>query len=113
MGTGVNSMIIGTSIYWRFELYCNLLLLLNIPMNIWLVKEFGIQGAAISNLIVFTVYNLIRLIFLWVKFKMQPFSLNTVGMLLNAAFSYGISYLLFRNMPGWPGMIASSTCFII
>ncbi len=113
MGTGVNSMIIGTSIYWRFELYCSLLLLLNIPMNIWLVKEFGIEGAAISNLLVFTVYNLIRLIFLWVKFKMQPFTLNTLGMLLNAAFSYGISYLLFRNIPGWPGMIASSVCFII
>jgi len=113
MGTGVNSMIIGTSIYWRFELYCGLLLLLNIPMNIWLVKEFGIEGAAVSNLIVFTVYNLIRLIFLWVKFKMQPFTLNTLGMLLNAAFSYGVSYLLFRNMPGWPGIFASSACFVI
>ena len=112
MGTGVNSMIIGTSIYWRFELYCNLLLLLNIPMNVWLVKEFGVNGAAMSNLVVFTVYNLIRLVFLWVKFKMQPFTWNTVGMLLNAAFSYGIAYLIFRNIPGWTGMIGSALLFM-
>jgi O-antigen/teichoic acid export membrane protein len=113
MGTGVNSMIIGTSIYWRFELYCSLLLLLNIPMNMWLVKEYGIQGAAISNLIVFTLYNLIRLVFLWVKFNMQPFSINTVGMLINGLLCYGIAYFTFRNITGWTGIIGSSAVFML
>jgi O-antigen/teichoic acid export membrane protein len=113
MGTGVNSIIIGTSTFWRFELYCNLLLLLNIPMNIWLVKEYGIEGAAISNLIVFTVYNLIRLVFLWVKFKMQPFSINTLGMLLNGGFCYAIAYFVFRNTPGLAGIIGSSLVFML
>ena len=113
MGTGVNSMIIGTSIYWRFELYCSLLLLLNIPMNMWLVKEYGIEGAAVSNLIVFTVYNLIRLVFLWVKFKMQPFSINTVGMILNGLFCYIVAYFAFRNITGWTGIIGSSAVFML
>ena len=114
MGTGVNAQIIGTSIFWRFEFLCGVLLLvLAIPLNIILVKNIGIVGAAYSNLIAFSVYNLIRLYFLWAKFKLFPFSNRTLIAILHAGACYFICYFLFRNLPGWPGIIISSITFTV
>jgi O-antigen/teichoic acid export membrane protein len=114
MGTGVNAQIIGTSIFWRFEFLSGIVLvLLAVPLNVILVKRIGIDGAAWSSLIAFTIYNIIRLQFLWRKFKMQPFSINTFYVLIHALICYAICYLLFRNMHGFGAMILRSAVFII
>jgi O-antigen/teichoic acid export membrane protein len=113
MGTGVNGQIIGTSTFWRFEFFCGLLLLsLAVPLNIILVKKFGIIGAAYSNVLAFAVYNLIRLLFLWFKFKLMPFNKNTIYVLLHASTCYLICFYLFRNAQGWMGIMWSSIAFI-
>jgi len=112
MGTGVNQYIIGTSTYWRFEFLCGILLLsLAIPLNIILVKRMGIVGAAYSNLIAFSVYNFIRLYFLWAKFKLFPFSQLTLMVILHAVVCYFTCYFLFRSIEGWPGIIITSIVF--
>jgi len=114
MGTGVNAQIIATSTYWRFEFFCGILLLsLAIPLNIILVKRFGIIGAAYSNLIAFSVYNLIRLIFLWVKFDLMPFSNKTILVLVHGVACYFICYFAFMKLGGWTGIIGSAVTFII
>jgi O-antigen/teichoic acid export membrane protein len=114
MGTGVNAQIIGTSVFWRFEFLSGvILLLLAVPLNIILVKRLGIEGAAWSSLIAFTIYNIIRLQFLWRKFKMQPFTSNTWYVLLHALVCYGICYLLFRHMHDFGGMVLRSVVFIL
>lgn len=114
MGTGVNSQIIGTSVFWRFEFLSGIVLvLLAVPLNIILVKRIGIDGAAWSSLIAFTIYNLIRLQFLWQKFKMQPFSINTFYVIIHALLCYIICYLLFRHMHGFGAMILRSAVFVI
>lgn len=114
MGTGVNAQIIGTSVFWRFEFLSGIvLLLLAVPLNIILVKRMGIDGAAWSSLIAFTIYNMIRLQFLWKKFRMQPFSINTFYVIIHALMCYGICYLLFRNMHGIGAIILRSAVFVI
>lgn len=114
MGTGVNAQIIGTSIFWRFEFLSGIVLvLLAVPLNVILVKRIGIDGAAWSSLIAFTIYNIIRLQFLWRKFKMQPFSINTFYVIIHALLCYGICYFLFRNMHGFGAMILRSAVFVI
>ena len=114
MGTGVNSQIIATSTFWRFEFFCGILLLsLAVPLNIILVKRFGIVGAAYSNVIAFSIYNIIRLLFLWIKFNLMPFNKNTFFILLHAAVCYLVCYYLFRNMQGWSGIIYSSLVFVL
>ncbi len=114
MGTGVNQQIIGTSTYWRFDFLCGVVLLaLAIPLNVILVKEYGIVGAAWSNLIAFSIYNMIRLYFLWAKFKLMPFGKYTLYIILQGVASYLICYFLFRNIDGWAGMIVTSLTFII
>jgi O-antigen/teichoic acid export membrane protein len=114
MGTGVNAQIIGTSIFWRFEFLSGIVLvLLAVPLNVILVKRIGIDGAAWSSLIAFTIYNIIRLQFLWRKFKMQPFSINTLYVIVHALVCYAICYVLFRNLHGFGAMILRSVVFVL
>lgn len=112
MGTGVTGQIIGTSTYFRFELWTSLLLtIMIIPLSIILTTRYGIIGPAIANLVSFTVYNFVRFWFLWKKFAMQPFSKKTIEALLAATCLYAIVYFLFDNMPGLPGLIVRTLLF--
>ena len=116
MGTGLNSQIIITSRYWRFEIFTGIILLfLIVPLNIFLVKNMGlgITGAAIANLTAYSVYNLIRIIFLWKKYKMQPFSFNTVWSLLMAAGCYLLVYYILPEINGLTGIIIRCCLFSI
>lgn len=113
-GTGVNSQIIGTSTQWRFEFITGVLLLLMIlPLNYVLIKQIGIEGSAYANLISFTMYNLIRYVFLWKRFQLQPFSSKTIFSIVTAVIAYFISYYLFSEMNGWMGIILRSTVFTV
>jgi O-antigen/teichoic acid export membrane protein len=113
-GTGVNSQIIGTSTQWRFEFITGVvLLLLILPLNYILIKRIGIEGSAYANLISFTIYNLIRYVFLWKRFRLQPFSSKTILSIATAFLAYFISYYLFREMQGWMGVMLRSSVFTI
>lgn len=114
MGTGVNAQIIGTSTYWRFEMLSGVaLLLVMLPSNYFLTKEFDITGTALANLISISVYNAIRIIFLWKKFKLFPFTMQSLYTLLLAAACYGICHFAFLNIHGFAGMFLRSIAFII
>jgi O-antigen/teichoic acid export membrane protein len=113
MGTGVNSQIIGTSTYWRFEFFCGLILLaLTASLNILLVKKFGIVGAAWSNLAAYSVYNAVRIIFLWKKFNVQPFNWKTLHTLIIALACYFICYFIFGNMHSWLSIFLTSGLYV-
>jgi O-antigen/teichoic acid export membrane protein len=112
LGTGVNSQIIGTSIFWRFEFVSGMVLLsLAVPLNYLLVREFGIIGAGYSNLISLTVYNVIRLIFLKRKFNMHPFSYKTIYAVILAFICYGICYYSFISLHGFSGIMVKTGVF--
>ena len=113
LGTGVNSQIIGTSTFWRFEFISGMILLsFAIPLNYILVKQFGIIGAGYSNLISFTIYNAIRIIFLQRKFNMHPFSNKTLYSIILAFTCFAICYYTFHNLHGFFPMVLKSTVFI-
>jgi O-antigen/teichoic acid export membrane protein len=114
MGTGVNGQIIGTSSYWRVELWTSLLLTaLIIPLSYYLTVKYGIIGPAVANLVSFSVYNFVRYLFLWKKFHLQPFSFKTLEIILIAIVSYSIAYFLFRNFNGLVAMIGRTALFAI
>ncbi|MBA2249650.1 MAG: polysaccharide biosynthesis C-terminal domain-containing protein [Chitinophagaceae bacterium] len=113
LGTGVNAQIIGTSTYWRFEFLSGVVLLsLAVPLNYFLVKKFGIIGSGYSNLFSFTVYNVIRIIFLKRKFNMHPFSNKTIYAIILAVVCYVLCYYTFGQMHGFLGMTIRSLVFI-
>jgi len=113
-GTGVNAQIIGTSTKWRFEFLTGvILIILFLPLNYLLIKELGIIGSAYANLISFSVYNLIRFIFLWKKFKLQPYSSKTLWSLALAISAYLFVDLMTNGLQGISGIIIRSIMFAI
>jgi O-antigen/teichoic acid export membrane protein len=114
MGTGVNGQIIGTSTYWKFELISGVILLaFMLPLTYILTNEYDIMGPAIASLISISIYNAVRIAFLWSKFKLFPFSKQSLYTVLLAGASFTICYLAFRNLHGFPGLIVRSLAFII
>ena len=114
LGTGVNGQIIGTSSFFRFELWTSILLTaLIIPLSYFLTDKYGVIGPAIANLASFTIYNTIRYIFLLKKFNMQPFSSKTVELIFISLIAGGIVYYLFDGKEGLLFLILRSVIFFI
>ena len=114
MGTGVNAQIIGTSTYWKFELISGvILLLLMLPLTYILTKEYGLIGPAVANLISITIYNIIRIVFLWNKFRLFPFTIQSIYTILLAGAVYTICYFLFRDVTGFIGLVIRSVAFVL
>lgn len=91
MATGLNNEIINYSKYYAWGLAFLLVLAIsNIIANILLIESFGLVGAAIATLISVTLFNLMKLIFIWVKFKIQPFQIKMLWILILAVVGYWI-----------------------
>lgn len=75
--TGVNSEIISSSKHYKFTTYfiC-LLIILAISFNYLLIPSLGIDGAALASLLSIIIYNISKLIFLYWKIKIQPFTIS-------------------------------------
>jgi O-antigen/teichoic acid export membrane protein len=91
MGTGLNSQLLSTSRVWRFDLYSSFVFLaLSLPLNYYLIEQYGLTGSGYAELISVFVFNLIRFLFIWRKFGLQPFTMNSlkvVGVALVAYFA--------------------------
>lgn len=75
MTAGINGAIILNSKYYRFDLISMIILIIfSISLNYWLIPILGMTGAAIATATSLFLYNLIKGIYVWIKFKMQPFS---------------------------------------
>lgn len=114
LGTGINTEIIGTSNYWRFQLISGvILLLLMLPLTLILARKYDILGPAIAQFVSISIYNAMRIIFLWKKFRLFPFTIHSLYALLLGIAGYTLCYYLFRSMHGFPGLICRSLAFII
>lgn len=80
---GVNGEIIVMSKYYRFNVVAiGILAASTIVLNFYLIPIYGIEGAAIASFIAMLTFNLIKFIFVWVKFNLQPFSFKSLILLL-------------------------------
>ncbi len=114
MGTGVNAQIIATSIYWRFEMISGMILLaFMLPLSYFLTKEFDITGTGFAQLISISIYNIIRITFLWRKFKLFPFTMQSVYVLLLSVACFGICFFAFQGIHGWAGLLIRSIAFAV
>jgi O-antigen/teichoic acid export membrane protein len=115
MGTGVSSQIIGTSTRWKFEFYTGIILLLiTLPLNYVFTKYYyGVLGPAIANLISFSIYNAIRYWFLKTRYKLQPFTKETLYTILLGIACYCCCYFLFDAYRGFAWIAIRSSCFLL
>lgn len=93
--TSVNDQIIAYSPKYKYNLIFILVLgVVNVILNYTLIEEYGITGAAIASCIAYAVYNTIKLLFILVSYKMQPFTLPVFKVFLIGAILAGILYIL-------------------
>lgn len=79
MTAGVNGSVLLASKFYKFDLYSTLILLIiSITLNYTLIPIYGIIGGAIATTLSIFIFNLSRFIYVFIKLKMQPFSLNTL-----------------------------------
>lgn len=89
MATSVNNEIISYSKFYRFNfLAVGLLALTNIAFNFIFIKEFGIWGAALATALSILLYNIAKYLFILIKFNIQPFSVQTLYLLIIAGIAF-------------------------
>jgi O-antigen/teichoic acid export membrane protein len=95
VSTGVNGEIIINSKYYKFDLYSNLILVfITFISNYLLIRNYGINGAAMATALSVLLFNLIRLILIKLKMNLQPFSLKTLYTILILIVIYVVSLYL-------------------
>jgi len=95
LGMGMNAQILLLSKYWRMDFYSSLIfIVVNIILDYFMIRHFGVMGAAYGSAIALIFYNMIRFSYLWWLFKLQPFDHKTLYVLLIAASAIGITWLI-------------------
>jgi O-antigen/teichoic acid export membrane protein len=90
---GNNNAILFNSDYYRIVLLLGVLLAaLTIVLNIVFIPLYGINGAAFATFIAIFLYNLAKIGFVYNKFKMLPFTFNTIKVVLLLLVSLGVFY---------------------
>lgn len=73
--SGLNGPLIGISKYYRSALVFQLILVgIVIASNLFFIPRYGINGAAMASFISLSIYNLIKTLFVYSKYKMWPFT---------------------------------------
>lgn len=76
---GSNNAILFNSKYYRVVVFSGIFLaLLTVVLNLLFIPIFGINGAAIATFLAISVYNMFKLWFVYVKFKIQPVTEKTI-----------------------------------
>lgn len=95
MMTGINQVIIANSKYYRFDTYFLLfIVVVIIAANSIFIPIFGISGSALSTAITIAAYNILRWLFIYYKFKMQPYDFNSLKIILIAAVAFAPGLLI-------------------
>ena len=95
MSTGANSSILGSSPFYKVQTVFLVVLVISlIATNLLLIPTFGITGAAIGGAVSLTILNLLRFLYLWYKFNLQPFNYKFIIVGLIGIFAWYISSFL-------------------
>ena len=95
MSIGCINNIISNSKYYYYTFWFSLFSsILAVVLNIYLITEFGIVGAAYATLIVLIIMNSLKLYLIKVKFNIHPYSKDTVKIILLSV----IGFLIFSNL---------------
>ena len=106
MATGINGPIIINSKYYKFDLYANIILLCITLYTNWIfIPEssplssygiVGINGAAFATALSVFIFNTIKMIFVYLKFGIQPFTIKSLqAILLIIGVYFIINYFEF------------------
>lgn len=95
MAMGVGGHILVTSRYYKYQTYLLLMfLILVVVSNIVLIPLMGIVGAAIASFISKLLHDGIKMLVVYRKFKMQPFTKKSIVVTVIAIISIAVCYYI-------------------
>ena len=99
--SGVSLQILSTSKLYRYHSYFMLILIVVVIVtNIICIPLWGITGASVATLISISFYVIARVVFLYMKFGMQPFEFSHITSLMAGGLSFfAISVIPFSFAP--------------
>ncbi len=81
MSAALTSTIIITSKKYRYDLlFTGGMVAVAVILNYILIPLFGINGAALASMITLLLFNLLRIVFIWYHFRINPFGMNQIWM---------------------------------
>lgn len=97
LSTGMNGGLIILSRYYKFNLYSQVIMVaLNFTLNYFLIPVYGIKGAALATAISLSLLNVIKWLFVKVKFHLQPFDHISLKIIAVFILTYALGYFLKR-----------------
>jgi O-antigen/teichoic acid export membrane protein len=95
MATGMNNEMISISKYYKINFYLTIFLVVMIfAFNRLLIPKIGIYGAAWGTTIALIIFNILKLIFLWKKMRLLPYSGKSVYVVLGGLAAGYIGYII-------------------
>ncbi|MDZ4679288.1 MAG: oligosaccharide flippase family protein [Saprospiraceae bacterium] len=95
LATGINSPLIGYSAYYRFNFYAILALaLLNILANLLFIPIFQINGAALATMFSLGLFNLLKLGYIYYRWRMHPFTWAAIWVFVIGAVSFLVAWFM-------------------
>jgi len=112
MSLSVNTQLIDYSSWYRYNfLFLIILAISNITLNYFAIKTYGLIGAAAATALSYVLFNLLKLIFVWFKMKMTPFSSANLKLLVLTALILIAIYLMPSVDNVWIDTILKMTVF--
>ena len=95
MSIGCINNIISNSKYYYYTFWFSLFSsILAVVLNIYLITEYGIVGAAYATLIVLIIMNTLKLYLIKVKFNIHPYSRDTFKIIILSV----LGFVIFSNL---------------
>jgi len=115
MATGINDSIIFTSEKYIYGTYLLItLFFIAIVNNLIFIPRFGINGAAFATALSAVVFNMLKFLFIWKNFHLQPFNRQTILIAVVIVVTYLLaSQVPAFSLPVWSIIIKSLVITII
>ena len=113
MATGANGLVIAYSKYYRMSLWFLIALIFTVLISMYfLIPLWGIVGAAAAIALSFLLNNVMHFVFLYYKYKMQPFNAKFLVILGALGVAYFTGNLL-NQLQLIPDILIRSSIFSI
>lgn len=114
MAGGVNTALLSYSPYYRYNSYFLIfLLVLVIGTNLIFIPWLGITGAALATAISQFLYNALMYVFIWRKYRFQPFRSIHVFILLIGLTAFGAGYYIPTVQPFYLDIAVRTAVFAL
>ncbi len=110
--TGLNGPLIGISKYYRSILVMQLILVaIVVTSNLIFIPRYGINGAAFASFISLSLYNIIKTVFVYKKFRIWPFSIKSVLAILIGLSALALNRIIPELEGFWADLLIRSGVF--